>query len=343
MSAKYNVAIVGITSVVGETVLSLLTEREFPVANLYALDSTGSAGGRMEFRDTYVRLQNVADFDFSQAHLAFFCAGEGSAALHAPRAAAAGCIVIDDSAQFRDEADVPLAVPEVNAHVIADYRKRRIIANPNSCVTLLLTALKAIHDAAGIERINVATYQAVSGTGKAAMDELAEQTTSIFNMKGVTSKVYPKQIAFNVLPVIGETTDNGYTHEEMKMLRETRKILEDETIRVNATCVRVPVFFGHSQAVYIETREKITAAAARRLLEKSPGVKVIDRAKAGAFPTAVTEAAGSDHVYVGRLREDISHPRGLDLWIVADNIRKGAALNGVQIAEILVKDYLSKG
>jgi aspartate-semialdehyde dehydrogenase len=341
MPDKYDVAIVGITSVVGEAVLSLLSERDFPVRNLYVLDSTDGAGGRVEFRDAYLRLQNVADFDFSQARIAFFCAGEKVAALHAPRAAATGCVVIDDSAQFRYDEDVPLAVPEVNGHVIARYRERRIIANPNSCVTLLVTALKAIYDAAGIERINIATYQAVSGTGKAAMDELAEQTMSIFNMKEIASKVYPKQIAFNVLPLIGEFADNGYTHEEMKMLRETRKIFEDETIRVNATCVRVPVFFGHSQAVYIETREKITAPAARRLLEKSPGIKVVDGAKAGAFPTAVTEAAGSDHVYVGRLREDISHPRGLDLWIVADNIRKGAALNGVQIAEILVKDYLS--
>lgn len=341
MSAKYNVAIVGVSSAVGETALSLLAERNFPVDTLHALDIKDAEGGRVEFREGYIRLRNEADFDFSQVHIALFCADEEIAALHVPRATAAGCIVIDDSAQFRQEEDVPLVVPEVNAHAIAHYRKRRIIANPSSCVTLLLVALKAIYDAVGIKRINVATYQAVSGSGKGAMDELATQTTSMFNMKGITSKVYPKQIAFNVLPAIGEVLDNGYTREEMKMLWETRKILEDETIQVNATCVRAPVFFGHSQAVHIETGEKITAATARRLLERSPGVKVLDWRKAGAYPTAVTEAAGSDPVYVGRLREDISHPNGLDLWVVADNVRKGAALNSIQIAEILVNDYLN--
>lgn len=341
MPAKYNVAVVGVTSVVGEAVLSLLAERDFPVETLYAVDSTAAAGGRVEFRDTYVQLQNVADFDFSQVQLAFFCAAEEIAALHVPRAVAAGCVAIDDSAQFRYEEDVPLVVPEVNVHALGHYRRRRIVANPNSCVTLLLVALKGIYDAVGVERINVATYQAVSGTGKMAMDELATQTMSIFNMKEVASKVYSKQIAFNVLPVVGDLLDNGFTREEMKMLWETRKILGDEAIQVNATCVRVPVFFGHSQAVHIETREKITAAAARHLLEKSPGVKLADRRKAGAYPTAVTEAVGTDAVHVGRVRNDLSHPRGLDLWIVADNVRKGAALNSIQIAEILVKDYLS--
>ena len=341
MTTKYNVAIVGVSSVVGEAVLTLLAERDFPLGTLYALDATGIDAGRVEFRDGYVSVRNVADFDFSQAQLAFFCAGEELAAQYVPRAAAAGCVVIDDSAQFRFEEDVPLVVPEVNAEAISQYRRRGIIANPNSCVTLLLVALKGIYDAAGIERINVVTFQAVSGTGKMAMDELAAQTMSIFNMKGVSSKVYPKQIAFNVLPVVGEVLDNGYTREEMKMVWETRKILADETVQVNASCVRVPVFFGHSQAAHIETRDKITAAAARRLLEKSPGVKLVDRRKTGAFPTAVTEAVGEDAVFVGRVREDLSHPRGLDLWIVADNVRKGAALNSIQIAEILVKDYLS--
>jgi aspartate-semialdehyde dehydrogenase len=340
MPSAYNVAIVGITSAVGETILAMLAERDFPVATLFALDGLEGAGGRVEFNETYVRLQDVAAFDFSHAHIAFFCAGEQISTLHAPRAAAAGCIVIDDSAQFRYEADVPLVVPEVNASAVAAYKKRGIIANPNSCVTLLVVALKAIHDAVGIKRINVATYQAVSGMGKAGMDELATQATSLFNMKGVVSKVYPKQIAFNVLPVIGELLDNGYSREEMKMVWETRKILGDDDIQVNATCVRVPVFYGHSQAVHVETRIKITVAAARRLLEKSPGVKLMDGKKPGAYPTAVTEAAGKDAVYVGRLREDISHDKGLDLWIVADNVRKGAALNSIQIAEILVKDYL---
>jgi len=340
MPAKYNVAIVGTASVVGETLLALLAEREFPVATLYPLESAQYAGGRVEFGDAYVQVRDVAAFDFAQAHLAFFCAGEEIAALHVPRAAAAGCVVIDDSAQFRQVEDVPLVVPEVNGHVLAAYTRRGIIANPNSCVTSLLLVLKAIYDAAGIERLNVATYQAVSGNGKMAIDELASQTMAIFNMKPVATKVYPKQIAFNVLPFIGEYMENGYTREEMKMVWETRKVLEDETLRINATCVRVPVFFGHSQAVHIETRDKLAAAAARKLLEQSPGIELMNDGKQGDYPTAVTEAAGTDPVYVGRVRDDVSHPHGLDFWIVADNVRKGAALNCIQIAEILVKEYL---
>jgi len=339
-SIRYNVAVVGVAGVVGETLLSLLAERNFPLDVLYALDSADAIDGRVEFRDRYIQVQNVEDFDFSQVSLAFFCAGEAAAALHAPRAATAGCVVIDDSAQFRYDEDIPLVVPEVNAQTIAQYRRRCIIANPNSCATLLLVALKGIYDAVGIERINVATYQAVSGTGKIAMDELAAQTMSIFNMKELTKRVYPKQIAFNVLPVIGEIMDNGFTREEMKIVWETRKILGDETLRVNATCVRVPVFFGHAQAIHLETREKITAAAARDLLLRTPGVKLLAGRKEGNYPTSATEAVGTDPVYVGRVREDLSHPHGLDLWIVADNVRKGAALNCIQISEILVKDYL---
>ena len=341
MSVRYDVAVVGVASVVGETVLSLLDERGFPVGTLWALDDSDSSESRVEFRGAYIPVRSLADFDFSQVALAFFCAGEDIAARYAPKAAAAGCIVIDDSAQFRNEDDVPLVVPEINANAVADYHRRRIIANPNGCATLLLTTLKKIYDQVGIERINVATYQAVSGTGRPGMDELAEQTMSIFNMKGIANKVYPKQIAFNVLPMIGEPMENGYTREEMKMAWETRKILGENTLRVNATCVRVPVFFGHSMAVHLETREKISAEAARRVLAKTPGVELLDRSDEGAFPTAVSEAVGSDAVYVGRVREDITHPRGLDLWIVADNVRKGAALNCIQIAEILVKDYLS--
>ena len=321
--------------------MSLLLERDFPLGTLYAVDSAEAEVGRVEFRDGYLQVQSVTDFDFSRVQLAIFCAGEEIAARHVPRAAAAGCLVIDDSEQFRYEQDIPLVVPEVNVAALGQIRRRGIVANPDSCVTSLLVALKPIYDAVGIERINVATYQAVSGMGKAAMDELATQTMSIFNMKEVTSKVYSKQIAFNVLPMIGEALENGYTREEMKMLWETRKILEDEAIRINATCVRVPVFFGHSLAVHLETRENITAAEAGRLLEKTPGIKLMDGRAAGTYPTAVSDAVGSDAVYVGRVREDLSHRRGLDLWVVADNIRKGAALNSIQIAEILVKDYLS--
>jgi aspartate-semialdehyde dehydrogenase len=340
MPSKYNVAVVGVTSVVGEALLSLLAERNFPIETLHALDCAEAELDRVEFRDGYVPVRDVGDFDFAQTQLAFFCAGEELAARHVPRAAEAGCIVIDDSTQFRGKEGVPLVAPEVNAHAIAHYRRRRIIANPNSCTTMLLVALKGIYDAAGIERLDVATYQAVSGMGKAAMDELAAQTMSIFNMKEVVSRVYPKQIAFNVLPVIGECLDNGYTREEMKIVEETRKILDDERIQINASCVQVPVFFGHSQAVHIETREKVTATTARQLLGNSPGVKLVDDCAAGAFPTAVTEAVGTDAVYVGRVRDDLSRLRGLDLWITADNVRRGAALNCIQIAEILVKDYL---
>jgi len=339
MQNKYNVAVVGVSSAVGETALTLLGERDFPVATLFALDDAVHAGGRVEFRDGYVRVQDVAGFDFSQAQIALFFTNEVSAALHVPRAAA-GCMVIDDSAQFRYQQDVPLVVPEVNPADIAGYTQRGIIANPNSCVILLLTVLKSIIDAVGVERINVATYQAVSGSGKAGVDELAAQTTALFNMQGVSCKVYSKQIAFNVLPMIGELLDNGYTREEMKISWETHKILGGDNMRVNATCVRVPVFYGHSQAVHIETRDKISVAEARRLLKKAPGVRILDEVKAGAYPTAVTEAVGSDAVYVGRMREDLSCANGLDLWIVADNLRKGAALNSIQIAEILVKDYL---
>jgi aspartate-semialdehyde dehydrogenase len=231
-------------------------------------------------------------------------------------------------------------VPEVNARELKDMGRRNIVANPSACVTLMLTALKQIYDVAGLERVNAVTYQAVSGMGRMAVDELANQSMAIFNMKGITSKVYPKQIAFNVLSVIGELMENGYTREEMKMQCESRKILADQSLKLNATCVLVPVFYGHSLALHIETREKLSVEQARQLLEKSPGVKLVEGRKVDAFPTPVTEAVGTDAVYVGRIREDVTHPRGLDLWIVADNVRKGVALNSIQIAEILVKDYL---
>ena len=262
--------------------------------------------------------------------------------LYAPKAAAAGCVVIDNTSEFRYDEDVPLVVPEVNPEAIGQYRARRIIANPNCSTIQMLVALKPLHDAAGIERINVATYQSVSGAGKEAVDELAEQCVAMMSGKGpVKPKVIAAQIAFNVVPQIDKFQDNGYTKEEMKMLWETRKILGDDTIRVNATAVRVPVFFGHSEVVSIETRNKLTAAEARKLLQKAPGVKVIDERKPGGYPTAAVDAANHDEVFVGRIREDISHDRGLTLWVVSDNIRKGAATNSVQIAEILIRDHLT--
>ena len=249
-------------------------------------------------------------------------------------------MVIDNTSRFRYEDDIPLVVPEVNPAAIGQYRSRGIIANPNCSTIQMLVALKPIHDAVGIERINVATYQAVSGTGKQAIEELASQTTQLLSGKPITPKIYPKQIGFNVLPQIDVFLENGYTKEEMKMVWETRKIMGDDTIQVNPTAVRVPVFYGHSEAVHIETRAKITANEALELLRKAPGVVVTDERKPGGYPTAVTEGAGNDPVYVGRVREDISHPRGLNLWVVSDNIRKGAALNSMQIAEVLIKEYL---
>ncbi|HHQ41475.1 MAG TPA: aspartate-semialdehyde dehydrogenase [Chromatiales bacterium] len=337
---RFDVAVVGATGAVGEAMLEILAERRFPVGELYALASARSAGKRVRCGGREVVVQDLAEFDFSKVQIGLFSAGAAVSKEYAPKAAAAGCVVIDNTSQFRYEDDIPLVVPEVNPEKVADYRNRGIIANPNCSTIQMVVALKPIHDAVGIERINVATYQAVSGTGKDAIEELAQQTALLLNGKPIETRVYPKQIAFNALPHIDVFLDNGYTKEEMKMVWETRKILGDDSIQVNPTCVRIPVFYGHSEAVHIETREKIGAEEARALLEKAPGVKVLDRREPGGYPTAVTEAAHHDEVFVGRIREDISHPRGLDLWIVADNVRKGAALNSVQIAEILVKDYL---
>lgn len=340
MSRTFDIAVVGATGVVGETILSILAERNFPVGKVYPLASSRSAGSKVEFKGQMLTVQNLAEFDFSKVQIALFSAGGSVSAEYAPKAAAAGCVVIDNTSHFRYDDDIPLVVPEVNPHAIAQYKNRGIIANPNCSTIQMMVALKPIHDAVGIERINVCTYQAVSGTGKEAIEELATQTANLLNAKSVQAQVYPKQIAFNVLPHIDVFQDNGYTKEEMKMVWETQKIMEDPSIRVNPTTVRVPVFYGHSEAVHIETREKITAEAARELLAKAPGVVVMDERKPGGYPTAVTEAVNHDPVFVGRIREDISHPRGLDLWVVADNVRKGAALNSIQIAEILIKEYL---
>jgi len=335
-----NVAIVGATGAVGETILEVLEERDFPVDQIFLLASERSAGLTRKFRNKSIKILDLADFDFSQVQIGLFSAGGALSAEYAPKAAAAGCIVIDNTSHFRYDDDKPLVVPEVNAHAIADYKKTNIIANPNCSTIQMVVALKPIHDAVGIERINVATYQAVSGSGKVAMEELAKQTVSLLNGKPIVSEVYPKQIAFNVIPQIDVFEDNGYTREEMKMIWETQKIMGDKSIQVNPTAVRVPVFYGHSEACHIETREKITADQALKLLRKAPGVKVLDKRKEGGYPTPVTDASGKDAVFVGRVREDVSHPRGLNLWVVSDNVRKGAATNSVQIAELLVKDYL---
>ncbi len=340
MSKTYDVAVVGATGAVGETMLSILAQRNFPVGKVYPLASERSAGKKVEFGDKMLTVENLADFDFSKVQIGLFSAGASISAEFAPKAAAAGCVVVDNTSEFRYVDDIPLVVPEVNPHAIADYTNQGIIANPNCSTIQMLVALKPIHDAVGIERINVCTYQAVSGTGKEAIEELATQTARLLNGQPVECNVYPKQIAFNVLPHIDVFQENGYTKEEMKMVWETKKIMGDDSIRVNPTAVRVPVFYGHSEAVHIETRAKMTAEACRELLSKSPGIEVMDEHKDGGYPTAVTEGATNDPTYVGRIREDISHDRGLNLWVVSDNVRKGAALNSVQIAEILIKDYL---
>ena len=339
MSETIDIAVVGATGAVGEAMMEILEQREFPVGKLYALASERSAGKTVRFRGKSITVSDLAEFDFSKTAIALFSAGGSVSEEHAPRAAASGCVVIDNTSHFRRREDISLVVPEVNPGALAAYRSTRIIANPNCSTIQMLVALKPIYDAVGISRINVATYQAVSGTGKAAIEELAGQTARLLNGQPTEAKVYSKQIAFNALPHIDTFEDNGYTREEMKMVWETQKILEDPDITVNATCVRVPVFYGHSEAVHIETNTKITADAARKLLEDAPGVTLTDGREDGAYPTAVTDGAGSNPVFVGRIREDISHPTGLNLWVVADNLRKGAALNSIQIAELLVKEH----
>ena len=340
MSKTYDVAVVGATGAVGETMMRVLEERNFPVGTLYPLASERSEGKIVQFKGKNIRIQNLADFDFSKVQIGLFSAGGSISEEFAPKAAAAGCVVIDNTSHFRYDDDIPLVVPEVNPGKIAEYKKRGIIANPNCSTIQMLVALKPIYDAVGIERINVATYQAVSGTGKEAIEELAVQTRDLLNGQSIKSEVYPKQIAFNALPHIDVFLENGYTKEEMKMVWETKKIFGDDNIVVNPTCVRIPVFYGHSEAVHIETRDKISAEQVTELLNSAPGVTVLDTRKPGGYPTAVTEAVDKDDTFVGRIREDISHPRGINMWVVADNVRKGTATNSVQIAEELIKHYL---
>lgn len=340
MTKKYNVAIVGATGAVGEAMISILEERKFPVDRVYALASERSVGKRISFNGRSLKVEDLAKFDFSKANIGLFSAGASLSEKYAPIAAAAGCVVIDNTSQFRYDDDIPLVVPEVNPEAIAQHMVRGIIANPNCSTIQMLVALKPIHEAVGITRINVCTYQAVSGSGKEGIEEVVSQTSQLLNGKPIQTKVYPKQIAFNVLPQIDVFMDNGYTKEEMKMVWETKKIMGDDSIQVNPTAVRVPVFFGHSEAIHIETRAKITVEKVRELLAAAPGITVMDERVEGGYPTAVTESSGHDDVFVGRIREDISYEKGIDLWVVADNVRKGAALNSVQIAEELVKNYI---
>ncbi len=340
MTKKYDVAVVGATGAVGEVMLAMLAQRQFPINNIYALASARSVGKQVVCGDRQIEVQDLAEFDFSKVQIGLFSAGGSVSDVYAPKAAAAGCIVIDNTSRFRYDDQVPLVVPEVNPEAIADYKHTGIIANPNCSTIQMVVALKPIHDAVGITRVNVATYQAVSGTGKEAIDETEIQTRAIMAGEDVECEVYPKQIAFNALPHIDVFMDNGYTKEEMKMVWETCKIMSDDTIQVNPTAVRIPVIYGHSEAVHLETKQPLTAEDATRLLEQAPGIIVMDGRHAGAYPTAVTEAAGNDAVYVGRIRNDISHPQGLNMWVVSDNLRKGAALNSIQIAEYLIKTHI---
>ena len=330
---------VGATGLVGETIITVLEERGFPVSQLHALASNRSLGRSVSFRGRSYPVQELADFDFAHCDFALFSAGAQVSREYAPRAVAAGCIVIDNTSEFRYREDVPLVVPEVNPEALKDIGKAGIVANPNCCTIQMVMVLKPLHDAAGIERIEVATYQSASGAGREALEELALQSIAALSGRGVVVEpgAGTGQIAFNCVPHIDRFEDNGYTREEMKLVWETRKILGDTAIRVNATAVRVPVFYGHSEAVHLQTRLPLSAAQARELLRKAPGVTVMDERRAGGYPTAATEGAKQDTVYVGRIREYLAPDRGLNLWIVADNVRKGAATNSVQIAEALAQ------
>jgi len=334
---KYNIAVVGATGLVGSTVISILEERKFPINEIYFLASSRSAGETLEYNKKPYLVENLEHFDFSKTQFSFFCVGNDTAEEYAPKAAAVGNIVIDKSSCFRYDPKVPLVVPEVNQSVLSNFGAKGIIANPNCNTIPVVVALKPLYDAVGITRINVATYQSVSGSGKDAVNELASQTGLLLNGLSIKPKVYPQQIAFNVIPHIDDFEDNGYTREEMKIIWETQKILGDKNIAINPTTVRVPVFFGHSAALHIETKEKLTVKQAIKLLSAAPGIKLMTGKYP--YPTPAHDAAGKDWVYVGRVREDISHVSGLNLWVVTDNIRKGAALNAIQIAEALIKEY----
>lgn len=333
-----NIAVVGATGMVGSTLLRLFEENKLAVNQLHLLASAQSSGMSIPFRGKSLTVGDLASFDFKGVDIAFFCVNNALASMFAPVAAAAGCVVIDKSSFYRNHPEVPLIVPEVNVKDLSQFKNKSIIANPNCTTIPIAVALKPIHDAACITRLNIATYQAVSGTGKDAMLELREQSQQVLNDQPVHSTVYPQQIAFNVLPHIDSFEANGYTREEMKMVWELKKIFNSPELQVNPTAVRVPVFNGHAAAVHLETRDKLTLDQVKALLEAAEGVKLISGDLP--YPTPVSNAAGCDDVFVGRLREDISHPHGINLWIVADNLRKGAALNAVQIANHLIKDYL---
>ena len=336
---KYNVAVVGATGLVGEQMRDVLEEREFPVGELRLLASERSAGQVLEFRGQQHCVHLLKEDSFKDIDIGLFSAGGGVSAKFAPLAVAAGAVVVDNTGCFRMEPDVPLVVPEVNPQEIANYKNRGIVANPNCSTIQMVVALKPLHDAARIKRVVVSTYQSVSGAGRKAMEELSQQVAALFNGKELEIERFPHQIAFNCIPHIDVFTEGGYTKEELKMINETRKILGEPSLPVTATTVRVPVFCSHSESVNVETVVKLSAAEARKILREAPGVIVADEPENNVYPLAI-DATGKDATYVGRIRDDNSVANGLNLWIVADNLRKGAALNAVQIAEILIRDYL---
>ena len=336
---KYDIAIVGATGAVGEELREVLEDRQFPVGELRLLASERSAGQFLAFQGRQVRVSLLKEESFENIDIALFSAGGKVSAKFAPAAVAAGAVVVDNTAFFRMEPDIPLVVPEVNAKEIANYKKRGIIANPNCSTIQMVVALKPIHDAARIKRIVVSTYQSVSGAGRMAMEELSQQVAALFNGRELKKEKFPHQIAFNCIPHIDVFMDDGYTKEEWKMIHETRKILGEASLPMTATTVRVPVFCSHSASVNVETEKKLTVEQAKALLREAPGVIVADEPENNLYPMAI-EATGKDATYIGRIREDDSVANGLNLWVVADNLRKGAALNAVQIAEILIRDHI---
>jgi len=336
---RFNIAVAGATGAVGNQMIRCLEEMDFPINSILFLASSRSVGRQLRFKGDLIDVKELKEDSFKGFDIAVFSAGGGTSEKFAPFAAKDGCVVVDNSSAWRMDPQVPLVVPEVNRHAIAGHKQKGIIANPNCSTIQMVVALNPIHKKYGIKRIVVSTYQAVSGTGKKAIDELFDQTRALINFLDYEKRVYPHRIAFNCLPHIDVFLDNGYTKEEMKMVNETRKILEDDSIAVTATTVRVPVFFGHSESVNIETHEPVDAEDVRALLKDAPGVKVMDDPAKNLYPLA-TDAAGQDFTLVGRIRQDESVANGINMWIVADNIRKGAATNAVQIAQVLAKEYL---
>ena len=338
MSKTLDVAVVGATTLVGEILVELLEQRKFPLGQLRLLDWGDAVGKRISFKESHIPIQEIARFDFSTVGLALFCGGEDIAAEFIPQAVEAGCVVIDHSSLYRDEPDIPLVIPEINPQAIASYSRRGIIASPAAATVQMLLCVHPLHNAVGVEHISVTVCAAVSEYGRAGVEELASQTANLLNVRPIESHLFPQQIAFNVLPLVGALEENGYSISETRLVRESQKILDDPAFKVSPTILQAPVFFGHGMVLGVQTQKPIELEQARHLLRKSSALEVVDEVTGG--PTAVTEAAGNDAIYVGRLRADISLERGITLWAVADNSHKGTALNGVQVAEILVKDYL---